>query len=75
MKIEPKEFWDDLRWGEKQYSKLMEEYPDKWVAIVNKKVAGVGNSISEAEREAYKKTNRAIEHIPVLFVECGRHIY
>ena len=53
----------------------MRQYPEKWVAIVNKKVVGVGKSISEAEREAHKKTGIEIKRIPVIFVERGANIY
>ena len=75
MKIEPEEFWEDMKWGEENYSDLMRKYPEKWVAIVDKKVVGVGRSISEAEKEAYKKTGIEIKRIPVIFVERGANIY
>ena len=47
IKIEPKEFWDDLKWGRKHYGELVRKYPDKWIAIVNKKVVAVGESIKK----------------------------
>jgi len=75
VKIEPEEFWEDMKWGEENYSDLMRKYPEKWVAIVDKKVVGVGRSISEAEKEAYKKTGIEIKRIPVIFVERGANIY
>jgi hypothetical protein len=75
VEIEADDFWDDMKWGEKNYPKLMRQYPEKWVAIVNKTVVGVGKSISEAEREAHKKTGIEIKRIPVIFVERGTNIY
>jgi hypothetical protein len=75
VEIESKEFLEDMKWGEENYSELMREYPDKWVAIVDKKIVGVGRSISEAEKEAYKKTGIEIKRIPVIFVERGANIY
>jgi len=75
IKLEPKEFWDDTKWGEEHYPELQKRYPDKWVAIVNKTVAGVGKNISAAERMAHEKTKREIRNIPVMFVESGTHIY
>lgn len=36
----------------------MRKYPERWVAIVDKKVVGVGKSISEAEKEAKIKVSR-----------------
>jgi len=69
IKLEPKEFWDDMKWGEKHYSELVKKYPDKWVAIVNKKVVADGKSIKNTEIEAERKTSRKKELIPVIFVE------
>ncbi|ODS41559.1 MAG: hypothetical protein A7315_01435 [Candidatus Altiarchaeales archaeon WOR_SM1_79] len=70
---EPKEFWDDMKWGRTHYSELIKKYPDKWVAIINKKVVAVGESINDIKEEAKNKTGKM--HIPVMFIECGDHIY
>jgi hypothetical protein len=75
VEIESKEFLEDMKWGEENYSELMRKYPEKWVAIVDKKIVGVGRSISEAEKEAYQKTGIEIKRIPVIFVERGANIY
>ncbi len=75
MEIESKEFLDDMKWGEENYSDLMRRFPEKWVAIVDKKIVGVGRSISEAEKEAHKKTGIEIKKIPVIFIEKGANIY
>ena len=75
MEIEPKEFWDDMKWGEENYSELMRKYPERWIAIVSKKVVGIGKSMSEAEKEAHKNTGVDIKRIPVLFVARGANIY
>jgi len=75
MEVESEEFLDDMKWGEENYSELMRKYPGKWVAIVSKKVIGIGRSMSEAEEEAHKKTRIEIKKIPVIFVERGANIY
>ncbi len=75
MEIEPDEFWEVMKWGEKNYSDLMRKYPERWVAIVDKNIGGVGRSISEAEKEAYKKTGVEIKRIPVIFVGREAYIY
>jgi len=62
MEIEPKEFWDDMKWREENYSELMRKYPERWVAIVAKKVVGIGRSMSEAEKEAHKNTGVDIKN-------------
>lgn len=69
----PKRFWEDDRWAEKHYSELQKKYKDKWVAVVNKKVVAVGDSIKKIREEARKKTGE--RHIPVLFVESGSPLY
>ncbi len=75
IKPEPKEFLDDMEWGWEHYSEFIRKYPDKWIAIVNKRVAAVGESIRQVEADAEEKTKRAKEKIPVMFIECGGHIY
>lgn len=72
MEIESEEFWEDQKWGFKHYSELVRKYPDKWVAIVNKRVIVAGD-LELVEEEARKKTGK--KDIPVIFVESGSHIY
>ena len=69
----PKKFWEDQKWGFKHHTKLLEEYRDEWIAIVNKRVVASGKDIGKVEEEARRKTGK--EFIPVMFVESGSHIY
>ena len=73
IEIEPKEFWDDLKWGRNHYHELLAEYNDQWVAIVNKKVVASGESIKRIRQAAIKKTGK--KHIPIIFVEDASHVY
>lgn len=75
IKPEPKGFWNDMDWGTDHYSDLVNKYPDKWVAIVDKKVVASGDGVIEVENEAMNKTGKPNERIPVIFVECGNHVY
>ena len=68
-----KEFWEDMRWALDHYQELMEEYPEMWVAVVDKKVVSSGYHIAKIEKIASKETGRP--HIPVLFVEGSPHVY
>lgn len=68
-----KEFWEDQQWGFQHHSDLLGRYKDMWVAIVNKKVVSAGEDLGKVEEEAKQKTGK--KQIPVLFVECGAHIY
>jgi hypothetical protein len=72
MKIESEEFWEDQEWGFKHYSELVRKYPDKWVAIVNKRVI-VAGGLESVEEESRKKTGKT--NIPLIFVDGGSHIY
>lgn len=69
----PKEFWDDMDWGRNHFSELMKDYPDMWIAIVNKKVVSAGKDLGKVIEEAKWKTKR--KHIPVKFIDCGAHLY
>ncbi len=71
--IEPKDFWEDLRWGEEHYMELQKKYKDKWVAIVEKEIISWGENIEEVENKAKKISGR--KYIPVIFVESGAAIY
>ena len=75
IEIEPKEFWDAIRWGKKHYLELVKKYPDKWVAIVDSEVASVGDSPKMVEKDAEKKTGKHQNRIPVIFIESGSHVY
>lgn len=68
-----KEYLEDLRWGEKHHTNFLEKYRDQWVAIIDKKVIAAGENLSKVKEEARKKSGK--EKIPVMFVECGEHIY
>jgi len=67
------QFWDDQKWGFKNHSDLLKKYKDLWVAIVNKKVVSAGKNLAKVEEEAKRKCKR--KEVPVMFVECGAHMY
>ena len=60
----PKEFWEDAKWAEKHYSKLMKKSPDEWVAVVNREVITSGKDLERVKEEAKIKTGR--EKIPTI---------
>lgn len=73
MRKMSKKYLEDLEWARNNHTELLKKYPDQWVAIVNKKVVSFGNDLSKVREEARSKTN--LTEIPVMFVECGEHIY
>ncbi len=68
-----KRFWDDEKWMLNHMGELQDKYMEKWVAVVNKKVAGVGENGEIARKIARKKTG--VKQIPVIFVESGENLY
>ena len=71
--LTPKEYWDDKDWAHLNIGEISNEYPNLWVAIVNKQVVAAGRIIKQVRKIAKEKTGR--EHFPVLFAEKGIHVY
>ena len=69
----PKRFLDDSKWAHQNFGELQQRYTNKWVAIVNKKVAGVVENGDIARRIAVKKIG--VKEIPVVFVESGHNLH
>jgi len=69
----PKEYWDDSKWANENFTEISKKYPNLWVAIVNKKVIASGKVISEVRKTAQEKTNR--KHFPIILAEKGIHVY
>ena len=42
----------DEDWLDAHLSELVEQYPDKWVAVVNERVAAIGEDMGEGRRKA-----------------------
>lgn len=70
-----RKYLEDVKWGLNNYFNLMKKYPDKWVAIVDKRIVSAGENIDKVESEAAKKSGKDKKNIPVVFVERGAHIY
>lgn len=72
-KIVSREFWEDQQWGFQHHAELLKNFKDQWVAIFNKKVVSFGLDLEKVEEEAKKATKK--EEVPVMFMECGSHLY
>ena len=68
MGKEAEEFWEDMEWGEDNYTDRAKKYQDQWEAIVNKKVVAFGGSLRDIEIEAERKTNKKNGIVPTIFV-------
>ena len=69
----PKRFWEDRKWASERMSELVAKYPDKWIAVFNKKVIAANRELGKAEDEAREKTHE--KYIPLIFVGSGAHVY
>lgn len=73
MTKEPKQFWDDMKWGRQHHTQLLKKYKDRWVAIFKSKVIASGKTLEKVQEEA--KGIAGAKTVAVKFVECGAHIY
>lgn len=71
--VGPKEYWEDSKWANEHFTEIVREYPDQWVAIVDKKVVAAGRTIAEVEKIAIEKTGR--DEFPIYFAERGIRVY
>lgn len=69
----PKSYWEDSKWANENFTDIVKQYPNLWVAIVNKKVVAAGKIISEVRKIAQQKTNQ--KSFPVIFAEKRIHVY
>jgi len=69
----PQAYWEDSDWVDKNFSAIVKEYPNLWVAVVDKKVVAAGKVIAEVEKIAERKTGR--KSFPTVFAERGIHVY
>ena len=71
--LPPREYWEDSRWAHDHMSDLAEEYPNLWVAVVDKRVVAAGKVIGEVEKIAEEKTGRT--EFPIILAEKGLRVY
>tara|TARA_Y100000310_G_scaffold128087_1_gene127245 strand:- start:3228 stop:3470 length:243 start_codon:yes stop_codon:yes gene_type:complete len=69
----PKRFWTDREWAFSHLDAFQDKYDGLWVAVVDKKVAGVAQGPISARKIAKHKTGK--DHIPVVFVESGQNFF
>ena len=54
-KIPPKEFWEDARWVDENYSELAQKYPDQWIAVYDREVIVANKYLGEVKKVARSK--------------------
>lgn len=73
IKLESKEFFDDMKWADENYPELRKRYSDQWIAVADRQVVSFGKDLGKVKEDATKKTGR--REVALIFVECGSHIY
>ena len=69
----PTEYWEDSKWASEHFTAIVREYPNQWVAIVDKKVVAAGRTIAEVEKKGTERTSR--DEFPIYFAERGIRVY
>ena len=67
------EYWEDSKWAREHFSDIVKQYPDLWVAIVDKKVVAAGSTIEEVERAGKEETGH--DEFPIYLAERGLRVY
>ena len=67
------EFWDDCRWANDHMDEISVGYPDRWVAIVGRRVVASGPVLAQVESQALAPTGT--REFPVLYAEAGIRVY
>lgn len=49
----------EFLWFQEHYEELRKKYPGKTIAIVNNKIVGIGDTLTEADMEAQKVTKKS----------------
>ena len=68
-----KQFWEDGKWVNENFSSLVDKYPDQWVAVVDKQVISYGKELGKVRKDAKRKTGK--DEIYLTYAECGMHVY
>ena len=71
--IPPKSFWDDDRWAHENYQTLLKNYPNKWVAVWNKKVICAHQDLKAVKSFLSKKLKTKIT--PLFHIKDSSHVY
>jgi hypothetical protein len=69
----PDEYWEDSKWARDNFSEIVKQYPDQWVAIVDKKAVAAGRTIEEVEKAGKEKTGR--DEFPIYLAQKGLRVY
>jgi hypothetical protein len=63
---------DDLMWGRKHHTELLEKYENEWVAIYNKQIIASDKDPEKVEQIARSKGK---EKFAIFYVDSGASVY
>ena len=73
----PTRFWEDEHWLFEHVAELTEQYPDQWVVVYKKQVAGIGGGhkgLTEAIEQAQHIVSDG-ERLVTFFLESKPYVY
>ncbi|MCD6381756.1 MAG: hypothetical protein J7L43_02145 [Candidatus Aenigmarchaeota archaeon] len=59
---------ENFDWIGKNYGNLVKEYKDKWIAVLDKKVIGVADSLEKLKKMVKNKSKDRLEEIAFEFI-------
>ncbi len=54
----PKEYWEDSKWVNEHAVEISQQYPNKWVAVMDKAVVAAGRDGAKVEKMAMEKAGQ-----------------
>ena len=69
----PKKYWEDSKWVNEHAAEISEQYPNQWVALLDKAVIAAGQDGADVEKTAAEKAGQ--KDFVIFFAEKGIHGY
>ena len=71
--IPAKSFWEDDSWAHENYQILLKDYPNKWIAVMNKRVICASEDLKVVKTFLARKFKGKIT--PLIHIEDASHVY
>lgn len=68
-------FFNSIDWIDTHRSELREKYQGKWIAVFNRRIVASGRKIQNVQKKATAITSRALDEIPIVYIEDSHCIY
>ncbi len=65
----PREYWEDSKWVNEHAAEISQQYPNQWVAVVDKAVIAAGRDGAEVEKTATEQAGQ--KDFVIFYAEKG----